>query len=172
MSLFVVKRKPLTLFSQRSMANLLWNIMKCAFNLHDNPDITHDLFNTSLLKINKNEKNLVVVGIFAIWTIWKEIVAFCTTKRWMSLVLLWIWLLNGFMVETLCKKPRKAKKMKFSRRHMARDQGAIRLRRGDLPEDASPTSSALLALKMFCCYLLCFWTFDIKSLLLDIYERF
>lgn len=46
--------------------------MQCAFGLHNIPDNMHDLFNVWPGNFNKQEKNLVTVGISAIcWTIWK-----------------------------------------------------------------------------------------------------
>lgn len=60
------------LFFHRSIAKLLWNIMKCAFDMFDILDSVHDLFNSWVKKINKNDRGLVVVGISTIfWTLWK-----------------------------------------------------------------------------------------------------
>lgn len=54
------------------MAKLLWNIVKCTFDLHNIQDNTNELFNTWLKKFHKKEKDLITVGVSAIfWAIWK-----------------------------------------------------------------------------------------------------
>lgn len=74
------------------MAKILLNIMKCAFDLHDIPDDddVDSLFNTYLLRFTKSEKNLVVVGISAIfWTVWKlKNSIICYNNKVMTLVFL------------------------------------------------------------------------------------
>lgn len=60
------------LFFHCCIAKLLWNIMKCDFDMFDLPDTVHYLFNSWVKFFNKNDRGLVVVGISAIfWTLWK-----------------------------------------------------------------------------------------------------
>lgn len=46
--------------------------MSCAFNLFNIPENAKDLFDTWIKKISKNDRNLMIVGISAVfWTLWK-----------------------------------------------------------------------------------------------------
>ena len=60
------------LFLTCSVARLLWNILKCAFNLRDTPDTLDAVMKTWVNTFGKDEKSLVMIGVSAIcWTIWK-----------------------------------------------------------------------------------------------------
>lgn len=60
------------LFFTCSVARLLWNILKCAFNLSDVPENINALVGNWVKRFSKIERNLVMVGISTIcWTLWK-----------------------------------------------------------------------------------------------------
>ena len=60
------------LFISCSVARLLWNILKCAFNLTDIPDDLDLVMRIWAKTFGKEERGLVLMGTSAIcWTIWK-----------------------------------------------------------------------------------------------------
>ena len=60
------------LFVHCSVAKMSWMVMKCSFDIHDVPDKTNDIFGRWLNKFEKNDKNLLTIGISAmLWTMWK-----------------------------------------------------------------------------------------------------
>ena len=60
------------LFISCLVARLLWNILKCAFNLTDIPDDLDLVMRIWAKTFGKEERGLVLIGISAIcWTIWK-----------------------------------------------------------------------------------------------------
>lgn len=60
------------LFLQCSMAKMLLNILKFAFSLFDIPDSLNDLMNVWMEKFRKDEKQLMMVGVSALfWKIWR-----------------------------------------------------------------------------------------------------
>lgn len=55
-----------------TISRMLWNILKCAFNLLDSPDNTHELLDSWIRRLQKLERQLMLVGISALfWTIWR-----------------------------------------------------------------------------------------------------
>lgn len=60
------------LFMKCSLARMLWNIIKCTFNLFVIPDNADALLNTWLKSFHPDEKHLVFTGVSMVfWTIWK-----------------------------------------------------------------------------------------------------
>ena len=60
------------LFFQCSMARLLWNILKCTFNLLRTPDNVDDLLDKWILQFDKKTSKLLMVGVCALlWAIWR-----------------------------------------------------------------------------------------------------
>lgn len=60
------------LFFTCSAAVLVWCLLKCAFGLNSVPSSVENYFGRWIKTFRKNEKRLVLVGIFAVfWTLWK-----------------------------------------------------------------------------------------------------
>jgi len=62
------------LFFECSMAKLIWALFRCSFALHSTPTSLSDCFGPWLGSFSKIDRNLVMVGVFAmLWSIWKVI---------------------------------------------------------------------------------------------------